>query len=250
LVAPCSEQIGPPRFEDPDWSSSARLESLLAAEHRALELVTAGAPLRVVFEHLSQLVESQGEGLACSVFLVEGGRLRLAAAPSMPASLNRLVDGLPIGPAVGCCGAAAATASCMVATDITIDPRWAAFPSIVETAVSQGLRSCWSTPILGSDDAVLGTFAIYSRVPTMPRAPALSLVDVTTHLAGLAIERHCARALSERAQRLEEADRRKDEFLALLAHELRNPLAPILAAVDLIRAHEGDAAAVGRYPEP
>jgi PAS domain S-box-containing protein len=35
-------------------------------------------------------------------------------------------------------------------------------------------------------------------------------------------------------QELEEANRRKDEFLAMLAHELRNPLAPILNAVHLI----------------
>lgn len=36
-------------------------------------------------------------------------------------------------------------------------------------------------------------------------------------------------------QRLEEASRRKDEFLAMLAHELRNPLAPIRNAVEVIR---------------
>ncbi len=36
-------------------------------------------------------------------------------------------------------------------------------------------------------------------------------------------------------ERLEEASRRKDEFLAMLAHELRNPLAPIRNAVELIR---------------
>lgn len=34
---------------------------------------------------------------------------------------------------------------------------------------------------------------------------------------------------------LRQADRRKDEFLAMLAHELRNPLAPISAAADLLR---------------
>ena len=37
------------------------------------------------------------------------------------------------------------------------------------------------------------------------------------------------------AEALQEADRRKDEFLALLAHELRNPLAPIQNAVQLMR---------------
>ncbi|MBL8850962.1 MAG: PAS domain S-box protein [Planctomycetaceae bacterium] len=38
---------------------------------------------------------------------------------------------------------------------------------------------------------------------------------------------------------LRDADRRKDEFLATLAHELRNPLAPIRAALDLLRV-QGD----------
>jgi PAS domain S-box-containing protein len=37
-------------------------------------------------------------------------------------------------------------------------------------------------------------------------------------------------------QTLREADRRKDEFLAILAHELRNPLAPIRTAVGILRS--------------
>lgn len=39
-------------------------------------------------------------------------------------------------------------------------------------------------------------------------------------------------------QALIEADKRKDEFLAMLAHELRNPLAPIRNAVELLRLSE------------
>lgn len=37
------------------------------------------------------------------------------------------------------------------------------------------------------------------------------------------------------AEALREADRRKDEFIAILAHELRNPLAPVRNAVDILR---------------
>ena len=49
--------------------------------------------------------------------------------------------------------------------------------------------------------------------------------------------------LRRRAEDLADADRRKDEFLAMLAHELRNPLAPIRNAVQLMRQVEtGDAA--------
>ena len=50
------------------------------------------------------------------------------------------------------------------------------------------------------------------------------------------------RIRAERA--LKEADRRKDEFLAMLAHELRNPLAPISAAADLLRIGRPDEARI------
>jgi CheY-like chemotaxis protein len=52
------------------------------------------------------------------------------------------------------------------------------------------------------------------------------------------------RVRAEEALRL--ADRRKDEFLAMLAHELRNPLAPISAAAQLLNMGEPDAARVSR----
>jgi len=43
--------------------------------------------------------------------------------------------------------------------------------------------------------------------------------------------------LQRSQERLREADRRKDEFLATLAHELRNPLAPIRTSVELLKAN-------------
>lgn len=59
--------------------------------------------------------------------------------------------------------------------------------------------------------------------------------------AGVAVE------ITERKQ-MEEAllenDRRKDEFLAMLAHELRNPLAPIMAAAEVLRLAKFDEARV------
>ena len=49
-------------------------------------------------------------------------------------------------------------------------------------------------------------------------------------------------ALHQRAVQLAEADRRKDEFLATLAHELRNPLAAIGGALEALRLGRGDSA--------
>ncbi len=48
---------------------------------------------------------------------------------------------------------------------------------------------------------------------------------------------------------LKEADRRKDQFLATLAHELRNPLAPLRNGLELLKLAGGDEAMVGRTRE-
>jgi signal transduction histidine kinase/ActR/RegA family two-component response regulator len=50
--------------------------------------------------------------------------------------------------------------------------------------------------------------------------------------------------LKQVEQELRDADRRKDEFLAVLAHELRNPLAPIRTGLELMRLAGDDPAAI------
>jgi PAS domain S-box-containing protein len=52
--------------------------------------------------------------------------------------------------------------------------------------------------------------------------------------------RRLADDLAARVRELALADRRKDEFLAMLAHELRNPLAPLRTALHLLRAERGE----------
>ena len=68
-----------------------------------------------------------------------------------------------------------------------------------------------------------------------------ALADAINHMLA-DLEREMAeRSQAEEALRL--ADRRKDEFLATLAHELRNPLAPIRNAVYIMQTARGDAEA-------
>jgi len=67
------------------------------------------------------------------------------------------------------------------------------------------------------------------------------------HAQGAELERKVrdrTAQLAESVAKLREADRRKDEFLATLAHELRNPLAPILNAVEVLRMQPGNAQAL------
>jgi PAS domain S-box-containing protein len=56
-------------------------------------------------------------------------------------------------------------------------------------------------------------------------------------------------ALRKAVEALQEADRRKDEFLAVLAHELRNPLAPLRNGLQVMRLAAGDAALVANTRE-
>ncbi|HEU0202386.1 MAG TPA: PAS domain-containing protein [Burkholderiaceae bacterium] len=53
-------------------------------------------------------------------------------------------------------------------------------------------------------------------------------------------------ALRQSEERLRDADRRKDEFLATLAHELRNPLAPLVTSLEIIKRADNDRALLAR----
>jgi PAS domain S-box-containing protein len=55
--------------------------------------------------------------------------------------------------------------------------------------------------------------------------------------------------LNQRLQELADLDRRKDEFLAMLGHELRNPLAPIRTSLELMRIRSQDTAQIARSRE-
>jgi two-component system, sensor histidine kinase len=71
------------------------------------------------------------------------------------------------------------------------------------------------------------------------RRVAEEMARKAEELARTVAEReHAERELTKINRQLEEADRRKDEFLAVLAHELRNPLAPILAGLELFRTQD------------
>jgi len=59
------------------------------------------------------------------------------------------------------------------------------------------------------------------------------------------VSRHARQARAAQ-EALREANQRKDEFLATLAHELRNPLAPLRTSLDLARRKSGDPAAIAR----
>ena len=82
-------------------------------------------------------------------------------------------------------------------------------------------------PSIGKKAMLLNAQRFYR--PTNNTSMILLAIEDTTE------RRRLEDALQERSDQLAQADRRKDEFLAMLSHELRNPLAPLRNAVEIMR---------------
>jgi formate hydrogenlyase transcriptional activator len=171
-------------IEDPK-----RAEALLAGENRLLEMLATGCTLSEFLDALCRLIEEIASGTLCGIVLVDsiGNRLQHGAAPSLPLSYNESIHGRPVNLISGPCAMAASLKEQVIAADVASDTRWDTYEWRA-LAMAHGLRACWSTPILSSDDRVLGAFAIYSREPGSPSAYHQHLIGQITHLATVAIE--------------------------------------------------------------
>lgn len=167
--------------------TAAKWQETLRRSHAALlEMIVHGEPLPNILEAIVTTVENLLDNLTGSILLVEQDRLRSAAAPSLPQSYTSLIDGLEIGPMVGSCGTAAWRRDAVYVSDTFQDPLWKDF---VEIAMRHGLRSCWSTPIMGNGGVLLGTFALYSGMVREPSAIEKEIIEMATNIAGIAIDR-------------------------------------------------------------
>lgn len=214
-------------------------DRFLVAQKNALELVVKGAPLADVLAYLVRVVEQQfGDGVIASIlFLDDDGKLRIGAAPSLPDDYLRAIDGIVAQPALGTCSAAAATGRPVITPDIATDAAWAPLKHL---PLGLGLVAAWSQPIVNGTGRVLGTFGTYFRERREPSPTERRAVEILSHTAALAIER----ARTEEA--IHTAARRKDEFIATLSHELRNPLAPLRTALQLLGLSADNPATVAR----
>ncbi len=159
---------------------------LTSLQHDVLEAIARGRPLEPLLAKLCRRVEEMAPGVVCSILSVdEEKRLQTLAGPSLPRHYCDAIDGLPIGPVVGSCGTAAWLGEPVEVTDIATDPLWADFRAL---ALPLGLRACWSSPINGADDRVLGTFAFYFGEPRGPSDRERNIVETCTNLCSIALE--------------------------------------------------------------
>ena len=114
----------------------------------------------------------------------------------------------------------------LVGAEVEADTRWRAFRRL---GGDQPVGNGWlAVPLVSRDGKSMGMIQLADKRDGVFSVEDEALVVQLSHLAAIAIEN--ARLYEE----LRGNDQRKDEFLAMLAHELRNPLAAVSNAVQIL----------------
>jgi PAS domain S-box-containing protein len=195
----------------------ADLQRLHDLSSRLLELPGLHQQLEAI---LQALCDFHGTRLGL-VWLCDRDSETLQIEASLSFSQTALQRLSPVRMGQGASGIACAERRRVVIEDTGQDERFADFRDL---ASEEGLRAVHSTPLISQRGEVLGALSVHFPHPRRPTEREMRLADICARKAAVFVERERAQAA------LHDADRRKDEFLAMLAHELRNPLAPIRQA--------------------
>jgi PAS domain S-box-containing protein len=156
-------------------------------------------------------------------FMVEegGDTLRLKSYAGISAEEAEKIGRLEFGQAA--CGNVSLGRAPIAANSIqeSDDP-------VVQIVKGYGIRAYACNPLLAGG-RLIGTLSFASRSKEFFSEVEFEFFETISRYVTAAYER------LRLIERLREADKRKDEFLAMLAHELRNPLAPVRNAVGLLK---------------
>jgi PAS domain S-box-containing protein len=211
-----------------DITARKRAEGLLrllaeAAQH----LLTAGNVDELVRGLYEKIKESIGVDAYCSYVVndTENG-LQLESCGGIPEETAASIRRLDFGTAV--CGTAAAQRREIHATHIQQSNE-----PLMQLLKSLGIRAYACHPLI-AEYRLLGILSFASRTKDEFTPEELDFLRTVSHYVTVAHER------LRHIERLQEGDRRKDQFLATLAHELRNPLAPISNMLELMKRAKGE----------
>ena len=176
-----------------DIGESRKIRSM---QQTVLDAIAKDEPLEEVGDTLCQTILAMAPDVTPSLVRIDcDNRMRHVAGRGLPPGYVDKVDGLPMGPDIGSCGAAGHLGRPVLSQDLETDPNWAPYNQL---PLAAGLRACWSSPILGKDGRTLGVFAFYYRERRGPSRWHERIVAAALDLCALAIDRYQAQAEIER----------------------------------------------------
>ena len=259
-----------------DITDRKRTDQLLREQKEILSLIANGAPLERCLNAVTESVSRLSPGLRACVLLANP-QIRYfedCYSSQLPASFAAAIRRQPISEmAIGTCSQAVFKGAAVACESIATDARWT--QSWRWHCLEHGIQGCHSEPIRGRNGQTIASLMLCFTEPRLINTWERDVAKFACSVASVAIEHERReRALREgearfhrladvMSVRLEEqramiadyqcadeasksASERKDEFLAILVHELRNPLAALASATHTLErtGHRGDAASL------
>lgn len=174
--------------------------ALMEAQQDVHERIAKQVPLEETLDAIARWIEILLPDGIVAFMRFDSRRQTLSLIPSQRFSraYEECLQAVPIGPDAASFGSAAFCREPVVTEDIRNDPRWTPFR---DAADREGLRACWSNPVLTAEGELLGTFGIYFREPKQPTDTGRRRMKQAAALVALAILRDrdasSHRALSE-----------------------------------------------------
>jgi PAS domain S-box-containing protein len=218
-----------------------RADELGRIARRLTESLDIGEVAERIAESILPLFEAQSS--VVRLLLPDGS---LACAAIAGKWLENFKPGYLLPPGVGLVGRAVAERRALWTPDILTEPSVVLTEDFRRGLAGAGHHAVLAVPLQVKGEIIGVISTAHREVRTFSQAE-IDLLQAFADQAALAMRnvQLFAREQTARAE-AEAANRAKDQFLALLAHELRNPLAPIVNAAVLLRRSDAPPVVVER----
>ncbi|MES2372078.1 MAG: PAS domain S-box protein [Bacteroidota bacterium] len=169
-----------------DVTEVKNLRTMERLEREVLEMnARPDSVLKDTLDFYLKEIQEIHKGMICSVLRLKGNRLYNWSAPGLSENYLNGIEGVEIGNNIGSCGTAAFLKEKVVVTDIENDPLWADYK---ELAAAEGVKACWSFPLIDSVNQVMGTFAIYYKRVKAPTREEENTLERAKNLLMIILE--------------------------------------------------------------